>query len=60
MRRFEGKRVLVTGGARGIGRCTAEEFARAGAELVLTDLNEDGLREAAEGLGALGPPSTRG
>jgi NAD(P)-dependent dehydrogenase (short-subunit alcohol dehydrogenase family) len=54
MRRFKGKRVLITGGARGIGLCTAEEFARAGAELVLTDLNEDGLRDAAERLGALG------
>lgn len=51
MRRFKGRRVLITGGASGIGLCTAEEFARAGAELVLTDLDADRLREAAEELG---------
>ena len=54
MRGFKGKRVLITGGARGIGLCTAEEFARAGAELVLTDLDEAGLRDAAEALRAGG------
>jgi len=47
MKDVRGKRVLITGGARGIGFCTAEEFARAGAELVITDINQEGLEEAA-------------
>ena len=40
---MQGKRVLITGGARGIGLCTAEEFARAGSELILTDIDETAL-----------------
>jgi NAD(P)-dependent dehydrogenase (short-subunit alcohol dehydrogenase family) len=34
---FEGRTVLVTGAARGIGRATAERFAGAGAFVVLVD-----------------------
>jgi NAD(P)-dependent dehydrogenase (short-subunit alcohol dehydrogenase family) len=34
---FEGRTVLVTGAARGIGRATAERFANAGAFVVLVD-----------------------
>lgn len=39
MRRFEGKRVIVTGGAHGIGKATVARFAAEGATLVLTDVN---------------------
>jgi all-trans-retinol dehydrogenase (NAD+) len=42
-----GKRVLVTGGASGIGKAMAERFAAAGAELLLVDLNEAALRTTA-------------
>src|SRR5215467_4955175 len=40
--RVEGKVVLVTGGASGIGRATALTFAREGTKLVVTDMNADG------------------
>lgn len=40
--RFAGKTVIVTGGASGIGRATAAEFAAAGADVVVADVNADG------------------
>jgi len=39
-RRFDGKCVLVTGAASGIGRATALAFAAEGARLVLSDVDE--------------------
>lgn len=36
---FTGKTVLITGGARGIGYASAARFARAGAGVVLADIN---------------------
>lgn len=44
-RRFEGKVVLITGAAGGIGRAAAVRFAAEGASLGLVDLSRDGLRE---------------
>lgn len=45
MKRFEGKSVLVTGAASGIGRATAIRLAAEGARLALSDRDERGLRE---------------
>jgi len=48
---FEGKTAIVTGGARGIGLAIAKVLANAGATLVLVDVLEDALAEAAKSLG---------
>ena len=47
---FTGKAVLITGGASGIGYATAELFSRSGANIVIADLNEQGLNAAAQKL----------
>lgn len=39
--RFENKVVLITGGASGIGRATAEYFAKEGAKLIISDVQEE-------------------
>ena len=40
-----GKIALVTAAAQGIGRASAEAFARAGARVIATDINAERLRE---------------
>jgi NAD(P)-dependent dehydrogenase (short-subunit alcohol dehydrogenase family) len=46
--RLDGKHALVTGGASGIGEATCKELARAGASVIVADLN----LEKAQGLAA--------
>ncbi len=53
-RRFEGKVVLITGAAGGIGRAVATRFAAEGARLGLVDLAADGLRETLAAVEAAG------
>lgn len=49
MRRFEGKSVLVTGAAHGIGRASALRFASEGASVAIVDVREqEGQRVAEE------------
>jgi NAD(P)-dependent dehydrogenase (short-subunit alcohol dehydrogenase family) len=42
---LEGKTVLVTGAASGIGKATAIQCAEMGARVIIVDLNEQGLQE---------------
>ncbi|MED3977506.1 3-hydroxybutyrate dehydrogenase [Priestia megaterium] len=46
----ENKIVLITGAAQGIGYQIGERFAEDGATVILTDLNEDGVKKAADKL----------
>jgi NAD(P)-dependent dehydrogenase (short-subunit alcohol dehydrogenase family) len=48
--RFSGKSVLVTGAASGIGKATAVRFAAEGADLLLADLNAEGVDSLAVSL----------
>ena len=45
LNRLGGKTAVVTGAAKGIGRATAELFAREGARLVINDVDEAGLED---------------
>ena len=51
---FEGHVALVTGAGSGMGLATARAFARAGAAVVLADIDEDALRTATEALKSAG------
>ncbi len=42
---------LITGGAQGIGYACAEAIAEQGAQIVLADINAEGVQAAAENLG---------
>lgn len=47
-RNFTGKVVLVTGSSSGIGATTAEEFAKAGAQVIITGRNARNLAKVGE------------
>ncbi len=51
-RRLAGKIAIVTGSAQGIGYCVAELFGRAGASVVVVDVDEAKTAEAAGKLAA--------
>ncbi len=48
--RLKDKVAIVTGSARGIGLRTAERFAEEGAAVIICDLNEEAVAEAAKAI----------
>jgi len=55
--RLEGRHVLVTGGASGIGRATCRLLIEGGAKVAMLDLDAPKLRDAAGELGAIPIPA---
>ena len=55
---FDGKVVIVTGGAYGIGRGTAAAFAREGASVAIADINQEVGDAAVSEIGEAGGDAT--
>lgn len=53
MRRFENRVVVITGGAKGIGRATAQRFAREGARVAVLDIDETVAKETAAAIAGI-------
>ena len=51
---FAGKTIVITGAGSGIGRATAQIFARERANVVCADINEDAARATAEQVNGAG------
>ncbi|MDT7703337.1 MAG: hypothetical protein QOJ30_5662 [Pseudonocardiales bacterium] len=54
MSELEGKRVFVTGSGAGIGKAIATLFTQRGARVVISDIDADAAKKAAEEIGAAG------
>ena len=51
--RLDGKTAIITGGARGIGRASAQLFATEGAKVALFDIDDAGMSETAQLISAM-------
>jgi NAD(P)-dependent dehydrogenase (short-subunit alcohol dehydrogenase family) len=51
---LEGKVAIITGGATGLGKAMAKEFARLGANIVIASRNKENLNRAEEEISQLG------
>ncbi len=54
MARLQGRRILITGGASGIGRATAELFLREGASVAVLDVSPEAVAATARATGCKG------
>lgn len=48
--RLKGKKIIITGGGRGLGATMAEKFISEGAEVLITGRNEKSLKEVSDRL----------
>lgn len=55
---FEGKLVVITGAASGIGLYASKEFARLGARVIMCDINGQALQNACSEIGPAAIPVT--
>ena len=51
---FAGKSAVITGAASGMGLCTSRTLAEAGATVFMVDINEAGVKKAADEINAWG------
>lgn len=56
--KLDGKVAVVTGSASGIGKAIAKLFAKQGASIIISDLNEAGAKEVAKEIEAAGGKAT--
>ena len=53
---FAGKTAVITGAASGMGLCSSKTLAAAGATVFMCDINEPGVKKAADEINASGCP----
>ena len=58
MENLKGKKAIITGGSRGLGKATAIAFANQGIDVAITGRNEANLKETVTELKALGVNAT--
>ena len=58
MENLKGKKAIITGGSRGLGKATALAFAEEGIDVAITGRNEKSLQETVAELKALGVNAT--
>ena len=56
MKRLLGKKALITGAARGIGRAFAETYVQEGAEVAIGDINYDAAKQTCYEIGSSAHP----